>query len=863
MKKMFFLIISAVLIIMGCGHNYSPPDKTAYSGTLLVLNFNSMSVSSKTIVPDVTMDVVSYDVSGTNLGKNFNETINADELLVVDDLAVGHWVINAEAKNDVGKIIASGYTGIDIFAGKITNETLTVTPLDGTGTLSLTVDWTDASQFTNTTTVTGYLTPAGESAASINFDASGDKAATHTSTLDKGYYLLSAHVQEGTETWNYIDTLRIIYNEITSATINVADIYYTGDININIDDDLENPIDITFSGALSNITPGTIMTVTAACSPLPETYLWYIDGVLLTDETNPFITIGSTLIEREAPYRLTLIVSYQDILSSESHVFTYKNNDSLAAKGHDKRIDLRWDHCPEVNSPEFVGYKIYRSDSPDGQFTHWNTSEVTRKINVAYDWVGYNDRTYYYKIIVKTTNAEYELHEGTIAWATTHNESDDEFLTGIQEPVFRYFYDGAHPVSGLTRERYPWDNSCTIGGGGFGLMAIIVGVERGFVSRENAAARVLKILNFLDNNTDRYHGAWPHWMDGETGESILFMHSLRGDLVETAFMMQGILTVHQYFNGDDDTETQIRQIADSLWREEGNCVEWRHYLVYPIEDPKTLNWHWSLTQGFDNSRHVVGFDETMITYLLAIACPNTNHNIDVSCYKYGWARGGAGPETPWPYLEDDVWYGFRQYVATAGQKDKKGMPLFYTHYSFLGFDPRGKNDGIIDTGITYYDVFQNVSLIDNAYCQNDGGYNSYSEHLWGLTASCNPFYPLYYGFHCPYDNNGTITPSAFIGAIPYTGTTSINTMRYVYDTYTEQIWGDFGFKDAFNLEHNWFVDQDDPLGCYLAINQGPIIIMIENYRTQLLWKYFTSHPDIQNLITTLKANGWTIEDISY
>ena len=213
-------------------------------------------------------------------------------------------------------------------------------------------------------------------------------------------------------------------------------------------------------------------------------------------------------------------------------------------------------------------------------------------------------------------------------------------------------------------------------------------------------------------------------------------------------------------------------------------------------------------------------------------------------------------------------------MGHGNRKDRIGEQAEHKgHYvnrrRIAGIDPSHDHDnlpvldGIIDTGITYYDVFQNVSLIDNAYCQNDGGYNSYSEHLWGLTASCNPFYPLYYGFHCPYDNNGTITPSAFIGAIPYTGTTSINTMRYVYDTYTEQIWGDFGFKDAFNLEHNWFVDQDDPLGCYLAINQGPIIIMIENYRTQLLWKYFTSHPDIQNLITTLKANGWTIEDISY
>lgn len=532
------------------------------------------------------------------------------------------------------------------------------------------------------------------------------------------------------------------------------------------------------------------------------------------------------------------------------------NEYTFFAKGHDKRIDIRWEPGPEQDDPSFDGYKIYYATESDPEdFQHRNTFDTNgvRKINIYSDWIDSNGVKHYYKVRVKTTDNEYDLYP-LIASATTKAESDEEFLTGVQEATFRYFYDGGHPVSGLTRERYPWDNACTIGGTGMGLMAMPIGVERGFASRQDVAEHVLKMLRFLDDNADRFHGAWPHWLDGETGEAIFFMSSIRSDLVETAFLMEGILTVRQYFDGSNAVETEIRQIADSLWSEEGNCVEWEWFLN---GSPNTLTWHWSPTEGFANSRPVVGFDETMMTYLLAIACPNEDHDIPVTAFKDGYCRGGGSP-----YTINTEYYGYIQYLANGGNTSAKGMPLFFTHYSFLGFDPRGKNDGNLQHGITYFNAFKYISLIDRAYCITDGGF---AFPLWGLTASINPWG---YGVQTPDSNNGTITPTAFIGAIPYVGEDSIETMRYVYDTYTWQIWGEFGFKDSFNPGQNWFPG-DEYIGLgynseyYLAIDQGPIVIMIENYRTGLLWKLFMSHPDIQRLLDILRGAGWTITEQVY
>ncbi|RLF32156.1 MAG: hypothetical protein DRN07_05635 [Thermoplasmata archaeon] len=506
-----------------------------------------------------------------------------------------------------------------------------------------------------------------------------------------------------------------------------------------------------------------------------------------------------------------------------SPVFADNLITGLTATGHDSRIDLVWDPLSE---PGLDGYNIYRSRYVGGDYTILNSSVHT--VSVYSDFFGENVRPYcyYVKPVVNGT-------EGTasdIVTATPYAMTDDELLTSVQEATFRYFWDYGHPVSGLAREGYNLGHSndtCAIGGTGMGLMAIIVGAERGFVSRTDAAARMLKILTFLDENTTRYHGAWSHWVNGATGATIPFSeYDDGGDLVETSYLAQGFLTVRQYFDSDNATETEIRSRATSMW--EG--IDWNWYRRLGDTDGSHLYWHWSPNYGWAMNFPIEGYNECMITYLLATASPT--HPIPASCYYSGWASG-------W-YENGASYYGYRQWVGWFES------PMFYTHYTNLGFDPRGKSDNYCN----YFDNSRNMSLIDREYCiDNPKGFAGYSDLVWGLTASCNPWG---YGAQAPGDaDNGTIAPTAALSAMPFTPDESIATLKHFYHTYGgDGLWGPFGFVDAFNLSENWFAQGD------VAIDQGPIIVMIENYRTQLCWNLFMANPEISPMLESI---GWAVK----
>ncbi|OQW96522.1 MAG: hypothetical protein BWK77_04375 [Verrucomicrobia bacterium A1] len=503
-----------------------------------------------------------------------------------------------------------------------------------------------------------------------------------------------------------------------------------------------------------------------------------------------------------------------------------KFDDGVVAAGHDRRIDLRWRLDPKMD-----GYNIYAAASPTGPFTKLNSS--LHSVSVYSDFFGVNGRTnYYYVTAVKgSLESEPSAHVSAASYAMT----DEQLLTSVQEATFRYFWDYGHPFSGLTREGYGLaqehtPDTCAAGGTGFGLMAICVGAERGFVTRAEAAERVLRMLIFLDVSADRYHGAWSHWINGTTGETIpFFAEDNGGDLVETALLMEGILTCRQYFDSTNSVETEIRNRAGALW----GGVDWYWYLRRSeagYESNESLYWHWSPDYGWAVNLPIHGFNEGMIIYLLAIASPT--HPVPASCYYNGWAVGG------------DDWYAngkfFYNYLDRVGYD--YGGPLFFTHYSFMGFDPRNKNDRYAD----YFENNRNISLINRAYCaDNPKGFAGYSSLGWGLTASFNPWG---YGAQQPGDgDNGTLTPSAALSAMPYTPAESIATLRHFYETYGPDIWGPFGFVDAFHVGTNWFAPG------YIAIDQGPIVSMIENYRSQLCWNKFMANPEIQ---TALNAIGW-------
>ena len=498
--------------------------------------------------------------------------------------------------------------------------------------------------------------------------------------------------------------------------------------------------------------------------------------------------------------------------------------EELTAKGYDKHVDIFW----APNTEEDVSfYNIYRSLT--GSY-YTLVGSVDKEFTIFSDYVGRQNQQVYYKITAVDRNYN-ESDFSDVVEASTVALSDEELLTMVQEATFRYFWDFAHPVSGMAYERIPGSKVVTIGGTGFGIMAILVGIERGFITREEGAQRVLKILNFLEN-ADRFHGAFPHWMNGETGKVVPFsQYDNGGDLVETSYLMQGLLTARQYFNLDNDTEVQIRNKITTLWEE----VEWDWYRR--TETSNYLYWHWSPNYEWAMNMPIVGPNECMITYLLAIASPT--HPIPASMYYDGWA---SSPD----YYNGNTYYGYTLWVGR-----NTGGPLFFTHYSFLGFDPRYKKDSFAN----YFKNNRNQTFINRAYCiENPEGHTGYGENCWGLTACDDPLVGYLAHEPIPEKDNGTIAPTAALSSFPYTPGESMEALKYFYNELGDGLWGVCGFKDAFNLDLNWYA------GSYLAIDQGPIIVMIENYRTQLLWNYFMSNPEISSM---LEAIGFVPDSTDY
>lgn len=390
--------------------------------------------------------------------------------------------------------------------------------------------------------------------------------------------------------------------------------------------------------------------------------------------------------------------------------------------------------------------------------------------------------------------------------------SGEALLTLVQEQTFKYFYDFAHPASGMARERNTSGDLVTSGGSGFGIMALVVGVERGFISRAEALSRMDKILTFLES-ADRFHGAWAHWMNGNTGEVIPFSaNDNGGDLVETSFLIQGLLTFRQYLDPNIPEENSLVDRINALW----HTVEWDWYTR---EGQDVLYWHWSPDKQWTMNHRIQGYNEALITYFLAAASPS--HPVAASVYHNGWADGGS-------IKNNKSFYGINLPLGYD-----YGGPLFFAHYSFLGLDPRGLSDTYAD----YWTQNRNHSLIHHAYSMdNPKNYVGYSDENWGLTASDNQ---NGYSAHSPTNDLGVITPSAALSSFPYTPDESMKALNFFYYTLGDRLWGEYGFYDAFNITQGWTADS------YLAIDQGPIIVMIENHRTGLLWDLFMSAPEVQ------------------
>jgi len=395
--------------------------------------------------------------------------------------------------------------------------------------------------------------------------------------------------------------------------------------------------------------------------------------------------------------------------------------------------------------------------------------------------------------------------------------ADAALLDEVQRATFAYFWDFAHPTSGLARDRAhrdddPGDQLIAIGGSGFGIMAIVVAVERGWITRQAAVERLLVMTGFLQR-AERHHGIFPHFMDGGTGGVIRFSPADDGgDLVETAYLMQGLLTARQYFDRPDPGEAELRERVGQLWRE----TEWSWHTR---GGESVLYWHWSPTVGWAMNHRIQGWNECLIAYVLAAG--TTEHAIAPEVYHQGWA---VGPE----FRNGRSYYGVELPLGPAF-----GGPMFFAHYSFLGLDPRG----LVDRYADYWT--QNVAhtRINEAHCRaNPNGFAGYGPECWGLTASDNE---AGYGAHDPANDRGVITPSAAAASLPYAPEAAMRAMRHFRHTLGDRLWGRYGFRDAFNQSRGWYATS------YLAIDQGPIVCMIENHRSGLLWRLFMAVPEVR------------------
>ena len=497
---------------------------------------------------------------------------------------------------------------------------------------------------------------------------------------------------------------------------------------------------------------------------------------------------------------------------------------------------MRWEPSPGTSVARYV---IYRS--LDGQPFEPIGIQLPDTFRYS-DFLGKSGVKAEYKVTASDSNYRQSALSAA-ASAATREFSDDELLTMVQESCFRYYWDGADPYSGMARENIPGDDRVVAtGASGMGIGALIVGVDRGFITREQGVERLTKIVSFLEQ-AQRYHGVWSHYMDGNTGKTmpVFGMYDDGGDLVETSFLMQGLLAARQYFRGNSAAEQALYSRITALWE----SVEWDWYREKP--DSPFLYWHWSANWTWQIHHNLIGFNEVMITYLLSIASPT--HGVPADMYYSGWAsqseralqyrEGWGGTKDGDHYSNGNTYYDIKLDVGVG-----TGGPLFFTHYSFFGFDPHALHDRFTPS---YFENNRNIALINRAYViANPKHFPGYGADAWGLTASDGP-----YGYvaHAPDKTNdfGTLTPTGALSSFPYTPEASMPALKHYYRDLGAQLWDIYGFRDAYNVQQNWY----SPI--YMGLNQAPIVVMIENHRSGLVWKSFMANPEIGEMLQKLNA----------
>jgi hypothetical protein len=483
----------------------------------------------------------------------------------------------------------------------------------------------------------------------------------------------------------------------------------------------------------------------------------------------------------------------------------------IKATGYDAHVELTFDN------PDAFFYDIYVSTDGGKTFIKRVETNGDDYLDFVND-LGRN-LSLIYRLMPKGMNV---LSKDAVKFQVkvqTHVFTDEELVDMVQRYTTRYFFDYAHPDCGMARERSNNSNGdiITTGGTGFGVMALIAGDRRGYFSHEAAYNKINQIVTFLEK-ADRFHGAWAHWYNGNTGKVFNFSkYDDGGDLVETAFLMEGLLTARQYYDAGSESERNLSERITKLW--EG--VDWNWY----TQGTDSLYWHWSPDYGFKLNHRITGFDETMITYVLAASSPT--HPIRPEVFKC--------------YSVSSYFYNGKSYFGLPLALGMPyGGPLFFCHYSFLGMNPHG----LVDKNANYWELNRNHVLIQRAYAiENPKKEIGLSKDSWGFTSSDDPLDGYTSHQLGTKEENGTISPTAALASLPYAPKEILPVYRHLYYDLGKRIFGKYGFYDAFNLG---MVEGQQVVHSYLAIDEGPIPVMIENYRSGLLWHLFMQNTDIQH-----------------
>jgi hypothetical protein len=566
----------------------------------------------------------------------------------------------------------------------------------------------------------------------------------------------------------------------------------------------------------------------------------------------PFARLRSASVYQFRPERLQSVIFHQRRADGKKHVLIVDDiriddetaagaaaaalpvPDGVAAKGYDRHIDVNW-QAPAESGAEY--YVVSRS-LDGGPFVPVGTQRPG--VNRYADFIGKSGVTARYQVAAADWQGRQSSPSAAVT-AATRELTDEELLDMLQEAAFRYYWEASGTRTGMAHENLPGDDRIVATGAtGLGISALVAAVHRKFVTRDQGLERLEKIISFLER-APRYHGAWSHYYNDETGETMpLFgMYDNGGDIIETSYVIQGLLTARGYFDRKDARERSLRERITVLWE----AVEWDWFRM--SSDSPYLYWHWSPQWGYQIQHPLIGFNETVPTYLLAIASPT--HPVPASMYYSGWAsqdkraqdyrQGWSGSPDGRLYANGNTYHGIKLDVGVS-----TGGPLFFIHYIFMGFDPRELRDRYTDS---YFENSRRIAEINRAYCiANPKGFAGYGANAWGLTASFGPN-----GYTTPapdqWNDEGTITLTGALSSFPYTPEASMVAFKHFYRELGAELWGIYGPRDNYNASQQWLAFH------YMGLNQAPIVAMVENHRSGVLWRAFMSNPEIDEMLKKL------------